>query len=268
MNAFNITHPSPSTRLRKSKNGRGSSTIENLERRQLLSAAIDGLGATTGITANATDLGGIQLHSTRTVKGTVGVTNTDTVYEIEVGASINLGLTLTKLAQQDKVHLLYADGTAVNTGWQSSSATLKISQRLDPGTYFVDVQNGFVAPNVMTADTTKPKVQKIKKYHIKATDGFTLMVKGLKPDNTIPPMETVAPTTFSAAFSAKGAASAEPTISAALAQQSGFDHFQAFSTGYQLWGPTALRRTMSFSRRWAIVITCRSSPASRGMIRD
>ena len=222
---------------RKPKRRSGRPAVERMECRTLLSAAIAPLGTVANVSAAATDLGAFKLHSSHTAKGTVGVVSTDAVYTVEVTAEINLGLTLQNLLQKDKVYLFYADGTLVNPGWQNSRPVLKISQHLDPGTYFIDIQHGFVADNTRGTGAVRVKVTPVKRYHIKSTDGYVLVVKGLKPDDTIAPQEVVRPAAFSAAFGATGAA-AEPTISAALAQQSGFAQFQAFTTaeGYQLWG--------------------------------
>ena len=128
---------------------------------------------------------------------------------------MNLGLTLSKLMEKDQIYLFYADGTMVSTGWQSSKATLAVSQHLTAGTYYVDVHHGFVADNTTGVGAAKVKVTPVKKYHIKATDGYVLAIKGLKADSTIAPQEVIKPTEFSAAFGATGA-QAEPTVSGPL----------------------------------------------------
>jgi hypothetical protein len=226
---------------RKLRLRRACPAVEQMECRTLLSAAIAPVGSAANLTAGATDLGAFGSRTGHTVKGAVGVHSSDAVYKLEVSAEINLSLTLQNLLQKDQVYLLYADGTRVNTGWQNSAPVLKISQHLDPGTYYVDIEHGFVADNTTgvgaATGAANVHVTTVKQYHIKSTDGYVLVAKGTKPDDTIPPQETIAPTAFSAAFGATGAAT-EPTISPALAQASGFVQYQAFTAaqGYQLWG--------------------------------
>ena len=80
------------------------------------------------MTSTATDLGAIKLHSAARAVGTVGATTTHTVYQVEVTASINLQINLTQLNQNDQVHILYADGTPINNGWQIDYFTFCLTQ--------------------------------------------------------------------------------------------------------------------------------------------
>src|SRR5271169_3869837 len=89
---------------RKVKQRLGRPVLEPMECRRLLSAAIAPLGA-MDITADVISLGAFKLHSSHTAKGAVGVTSNDTVYQVDVTAEINLGLTLEHLLQKDKVYL-------------------------------------------------------------------------------------------------------------------------------------------------------------------
>jgi hypothetical protein len=219
--------------------------IEPMENRTLFSGTIAPLGVAQNFSTDATDLGAYKLHSNKLVKGAVGITDNDVYYKVELATSINLGLTLSHLLQKDDVYLLYSDGTQVNTGWANSKPTLTISQHLNAGTYYIDIHHGFIAENTTdtatsgAASTVKVKVTPARHYHIAVTDNYFLQIRGLKADDTIAPTEVVKPTSFSSAFNSGASDSvSEPTISSALAQQSGYVGYQAFTTaeGYQLWG--------------------------------
>jgi protocatechuate 3,4-dioxygenase beta subunit len=233
---------------RKSRNKKRQSTrwawgplIEPMEARQLLSASVAPSDAMS-ITENSIALKAVKYRSAQVVKGVVGVTSSDSVYSVSVTAEVNLGLTLEHLLQSDKVYIDYADGTQVNSGWQSSKGTLSISQHLDAGSYLIDINHGFVADNtsssqVAPSGAAKVITKAVKKYHIAITDAYILVVRGLKHDDTIAPTEPAKATDFSAAFGASGAQS-EPTVSSTLVTQSGYVGYQAFTAaeGYVLWG--------------------------------
>ncbi|QOV88562.1 C2 family cysteine protease [Humisphaera borealis] len=205
-----------------------------MESRCLLSADIIDFGAIVGgsFTDAATDLGSFHVKSKATAKGTVGVDATDELYKVTVTEPINLKLTLSKLKQQDELKVLFADGTPISEGWTSGkAATLKVEQRLDAGVYYVDVSHGY------RSQQDGYGAAKVKKYNIKPTDGFTLAVAGIKPDETVvAPQQPVYQSKFSAAFGATGAI-AEPAISPQLAAESGFFQYSDFS-GSPLWSPT------------------------------
>ncbi|MDB5172268.1 MAG: hypothetical protein JWN51_1041, partial [Phycisphaerales bacterium] len=162
--------------------------VEVLEKRALLSgSSIEqslAPGAGRGVLSEAAALGAFQFHSKKTLSGKVGTGDSDVVYKIDVTAPINLSVQLSNLKQKDQLNLLFKDGSVITSATNGRAKTLKFSQRLDPGTYYIDLFNG-INSGVGAAKA------KAKKYHFKSTGAFKLLLKGLKPDSTTAPQAPV-----------------------------------------------------------------------------
>src|ERR1700722_9958291 len=110
--------------------------FESLESRQLLSGV--GLAALS----EATVLRTMALKATANAAGNVGGLVSDNLYRFDVTGSINLDITLSNLKQSDSVTLLFADGSGLSTGSTNGSKAAGFFQRLDPGTYYLDIGTG------------------------------------------------------------------------------------------------------------------------------
>ena len=222
----------------KRLSGRRMRGVESLERRMLYSAAPTPVADVRSGLSSASDLGSFRLSSQKLVRGSVGLSRSDQVYKVTVSSAIDLRVALTGLLQTDHVDLLFPDGTAIGSGWSSSGrGALSVSQRLDPGTYYIDVSHGLIAPTAATGLVGATAAAHVHIYHFRRTDGFTMTVRGVRADHTTPPQAPTHPTGFAAAFSRSNASSLEPSISSDLASQSGFAQFQSFSAD-PLWGPS------------------------------
>lgn len=236
-----LSATNPAKRLSR----RRAPRLESLEIRTLYSAALAGASAAAAAAAAAaglglsgtTDLGSFRLASQRVVRGSVGLASSDALYKVTVTNPIDLRVTLSGLLQADQVDLLFSDGTSVgSTHFSAGRPTLAFSQRLDPGTYFIDVSHGLIDPlaTAAAAAALTPATRTIT-YHFRKTDPFAMAVRGLKADRTTPPQAPTHPSGFAAAFSASNRSSLEPSISSDLANSSGFAQFQDFSAD-PLWG--------------------------------
>ena len=153
--------------------------FESLEGRRLLSAAaVAGLdravaGAGAGRLEQAVSLGAIGPHSKAAASGNVGNGVADAAYSFDVTAPLTLKVKLSKLRQDDRLSLLFADGEVIHQADNGRASSLQLVQRLDPGQYFLDVANG-------AADGAGSS-RAISKHHPKPTTGFKLSLKAGRP---------------------------------------------------------------------------------------
>ncbi|HZK80487.1 MAG TPA: C2 family cysteine protease, partial [Humisphaera sp.] len=213
---FNIASKSNKSASRKVKSAVANvSVIEPLEGRQMMSASVaaDGLGASHTQLAQAVSIGDYSVKTTRNVNGAVGDGVNDAIYSVNVASSLDLNVKLTNLKQSDTVKILFADGKTIGSV-KTAGKTAQLTQRLDPGTYYVDISTGLNAAKgakrVKAVDTTP----------------FKMTVKGLKSNGSTAPVES-----NSQGLGALGGAAAEP----------GYD--SQYAVGYQdfssdpLFGP-------------------------------
>jgi len=193
---------------------------------------------------DARSLGSFGIKTKKAAKGAVGGTQTHAVYKVDVKAAMNLKVELTKLAQRNRVQVLFEDGTPLNQGWTNGRKTsLKFSQRLDPGTYYIDVSHGYIAGidkvgggGFAAAPAVAAKKGGPKRYNFKKVDAFQMRVAGSKAGGTAAPQPPEKVTRFASVFGDEGAA-AQPDISAQLAADVGFAGYADFG-GSPLWGPS------------------------------
>src|SRR5665213_807241 len=161
---FNIASKSNKSASRKVKSAVANvSVIEPLEGRQMMSASVaaDGLGASHTQLAQAVSIGDYSVKTTRNVNGAVGDGVNDAIYSVNVASSLDLNVKLTNLKQSDTVKILFADGKTIGSV-KTAGKTAQLTQRLDPGTYYVDISTGLNAAKgakrVKAVDTTPFKM--------------------------------------------------------------------------------------------------------------
>ncbi|HEY8748531.1 MAG TPA: C2 family cysteine protease [Tepidisphaeraceae bacterium] len=151
---------------------------ESLESRRLLSGV--GLSALS----EATVLRPMKLKATATAGGNVGGLVSDNLYKFDVTAPINLQITLSNLKQSDSVTLLFEDGSGLSTGGTNGAKASGFYQRLDPGTYYLDIGIGFAA-----SAGKAPATRSVSHKRITGpTTGYKLKIHAVAPDGTAAPV--------------------------------------------------------------------------------
>ena len=178
--------------VQKLGSSRRAFAVEHLESRRLLS------GATLDSVAEANPLKAMKLNATASASGNVGGLNSDTLYKFDVLQPINLQITLSNLKQSDSVTLYFEDGSGISTGSTEGAKATGFYQRLDPGTYFLDIGTGFASAspgsavaseaNTFGSSFFKNAVKSAKPKRITGpTTGYKLKIHGARPDNTDAP---------------------------------------------------------------------------------
>lgn len=152
--------------------------LETLEARQLLS------GVTLDALSQATPLRSMHVRTAAAANGSVGGLVSDNLYTFDVTAPINLNITLSNLRQSDSVTLLFADGSGLSTASTGGARIGRFYQRLDPGTYYLDVGTGFAA-SAGAATTKALPPRRI----VVPTTAYHLLIQGVRPDQSAAPLQ-------------------------------------------------------------------------------
>jgi hypothetical protein len=104
---------------------------------------------------------------------------------MDVAAPITLLITLSNLKQSDSVTMLFDDGSEMSTGSTNSAKTTGFYQRLDAGTYYLDIGIGFAAtaPTLgAPASVARPLAKPASQKRLTApTTGYKLKIHAIKP---------------------------------------------------------------------------------------
>src|SRR5207248_1941827 len=87
--------------------------------------------------------------------------------------------------QNDQVRLLFQNGTEISSTSNGARPVMVMNQRLDPGTYYVDVSNG--AADSAASDGVG--AVRGRHYRFAPRSKFVMALLGLRPGNTVAPVE-------------------------------------------------------------------------------
>jgi hypothetical protein len=138
-------------------------SIESLETRKLYSASPAGVRdmLTDGAALDSAGyLGTFNTHSSRSTSTYLGGSDGDqAVYEIDVTAPVMLSVKLSNLRQKVQTQLLFADGSPITSTRNPYSKTEQLTQRLDPGAYYLNLITASDSSNriSLSARSTRPR---------------------------------------------------------------------------------------------------------------
>jgi hypothetical protein len=129
-------------------------TVEPLETRRVYSASATTVREMLGEGASLSDANYLGTFNTRTSRSATtwlgGMDGDQVLYEVDVNAPVMLTAKLSNLRQNVLTQLLFSDGTPITYASNPNSKTELITQRLDPGTYYL---------NLMTNSNTSSRLK-------------------------------------------------------------------------------------------------------------
>jgi hypothetical protein len=118
-------------------------TFESLETRCLYSASPASVHAAIEGSADLSQadyLGTFATHTSRSTSTFLGGSMGDqALYEVDIAAPCNLTVKLSNLKEKIQTQLLFSDGSPINSARNRFGKTEQFTQRLDPGTYYLNL---------------------------------------------------------------------------------------------------------------------------------
>src|SRR4051794_21468334 len=118
-------------------------SVESLEARRVYSASAATVRDMLGEGASLSDADYMGTFNTRTSRSAStrlgGDDGYQVLYEVDINAPVTLTAKLTNLHQRVLTQLLFSDGTPITYSTNPNAKTEMITQRLDPGTYYLNL---------------------------------------------------------------------------------------------------------------------------------